>query len=94
MTNITGEELFAKIFGDTLVKFSKALASKLKITKDKKEYQKIVENINENRKKLHEVDETSPFNDYVIQPSDRRINLIDAINLILDFCKKTELDGD
>ena len=25
------------------------------------------------------------FNDWVIQPSDRRINLIDAINLIIDF---------
>ena len=25
------------------------------------------------------------FNDWVIQPSDQHINLIDAINLILDF---------
>ena len=25
------------------------------------------------------------FNDWVIQPSDRRINLKDSINLILDF---------
>ena len=24
-------------------------------------------------------------NDYVIEPNDRRINLIDTINLILDF---------
>ena len=36
----------------------------------------------------------SPFNDYVIQPSDRRIDLFDAINLILDFNEKIQLDGD
>ena len=29
-----------------------------------------------------------PFYDWVIQPSDRRINLIDAIKLILDFNKE------
>ena len=31
------------------------------------------------------------FNDWVIKPSDRRINLIDAINLILDL-NKDQLD--
>ena len=29
-----------------------------------------------------------PFYDWVIQSSDRRINLIDAIKLILDFNKE------
>ena len=35
---------------------------------------------------------TSHFNEWVIQPSDRRINLIDAINLILDFKETIQLD--
>ena len=43
---------------------------------------------------LYEKDETSAFNNYVIQPSDWRIDLIDAINLILDFNEKIQLDGD
>ena len=46
------------------------------------------------KKKLYEKDETSPFNDQVIQPSDRRIDLFDVINLILDFNEKIQLDGD
>ena len=60
---------------------------KLINTTDKEEYQKIVENIEENKRKLHEVDETSPFNDYVIVPSNRRNNLKDVIDIILDFNK-------
>ena len=46
------------------------------------------------KKKIYEVDEASPFNDYVIQAKDRRINLIDAINIILDFNENIQLDGD
>ena len=34
----------------------------------------------------------SPFNDYVIQPSDLCINLIDAINLIWDCNETIQLD--
>ena len=48
----------------------------------------MVKNINENNNKLLEMD---PFNDWVIQPSDWRINSIDAINLILDF-NEAQLD--
>ena len=33
-----------------------------------------------------------PLNDYAIQPIDLRINLTDAINLILDFNKTIQLD--
>ena len=33
-----------------------------------------------------------PFYDWVIQPSDRRINLIDSINFILDFNETIQLD--
>ena len=40
-------------------------------------------------KKNFKGDETSAWYDYVIQLSDRRNNLIDAINVILDFTKTT-----
>ena len=33
-----------------------------------------------------------PFNDWVIQPNDQRINLIDAIDLILNFFETIRLD--
>ena len=33
-----------------------------------------------------------PFNDWVIQPNDQRINLIDAIDLILNFFETIQLD--
>ena len=41
-----------------------------------------MKNIEKNKDKLFEMDE---YNDWVIQPSDRHINLKDAIDLILDF---------
>ena len=57
----------------------------------------IVNNINENKEKLceeklYEEDEISAFYDYVIQPNNRRINLIEAIDLILDFNETIQLD--
>ena len=67
-----------KIFGHTLIK----LADKVINTTDKEENQIIVKNIEKNKVKLFEMDEC---NDWVIQPSDRRINLKDIIDLILDF---------
>ena len=84
LVNIIDEELFKKIFSYTL----EALASKLINTTDKEEYQTVVENIKENKEKLYEVDGTSPFNDYVIQPRDKRNKLKDVINLFLDFNKE------
>ena len=80
MSNIIDKKLFEQIFGHTLIK----LADKLINTTNKEENQIIVKNINENNDKLFEMDN---FNDWVIQPSDRRIHLIDAIDLILDFNK-------
>ena len=90
LRNIIDEELFAKIFGYTL----EALASKLINTIDKEEYETIVESIKENKEKLDGVEETSAFKNYVIRPSDKRNNLIDVINLILDFNEKIQLDDD
>ena len=79
LSNEIDEKLFEQIFGHTLIK----LADKLINTTNKEENQIIVKNINKNNNnKLFEMDD---FNDWVIQPSDRRINLIDAINLIIDF---------
>ena len=77
MSNETDENLFEKIFD----KFE-TLANKLINTTNKEENQIIVKNIEKNKDKLFEMDE---FYDWVIQPSDRRINLKDIINLILDF---------
>ena len=78
MSNEIDKKLFEQIFGHTLIK----LADKLINTTNKEENQIIVNNINKNKDKLYEQDD---FNDWVIQPNDQRINLIDAIDLILDF---------
>ena len=78
LSNEIDENLFEQIFDH---KFE-TLANKLINTTDKEENQIIVKNIEKNKDKLFEMDK---FNDWVIQPSDRRINLKDAIDLILDF---------
>ena len=77
--------MYKKIFEQIFVHTFETLANKLINITNKEENQIIVTNTNENKEKLYKKGKTSPFNDYVIQPSDRRINLIDAINLILDF---------
>ena len=61
-------------------------------TTNKEENQIIVNNINENKGKLYKKDETGLFYDYVIQPSGPRNNLVEAINLILDFNETILLD--
>ena len=81
LSNIIYKKIFEQIFGHTF----ETLTNKLINITNKKENQIIVTNTNENKEKLYKKGKTSTFNDYVIQPSDRRINLIDAINLILDF---------
>ena len=78
MSNIIRKKLFKQIFGHTLIK----LAYKLINTTNKEEDQIIVNNINKNKDKLFEMDE---LNDWVIQPSDRRVNLKGSIDLILDL---------
>ena len=78
MSNEIDKDLFEQIFDH---KFE-TLANKLINTTNKEENQIIVKNIEKNKDKLFEMDK---FNDWVIQPSDRRINLKDAIDLILDF---------
>ena len=86
ISNEIDKKLFEQIFGHTL----ETLANKLINTTNKEENQITVKNINENKKKLYEQEKTAPY-DWVIQPSDRRIDLIRAIKLILDF-NKDQLD--
>ena len=88
LSNFIDEELFAEIFGYTLV----TLANKLINTTNKEENQIIVNDIEKNKDKLYEKDKTHPLNDYVIQPNNLCINLIDAVNLILDFNETIQLD--
>ena len=77
MPNEIQEKLFEQIFGHTLIK----LADKLINTTKKEENQIIVKNFNKNKNKIYK----QKKGDWVIQPSDRRINLFHAIKLILDF---------
>ena len=87
LLNIIDEKIFEQIFGHTFETF----ANKLINTTSKEENQIIVNNINENKEKIYEGDEMSACYDYVIQPSDRHNNLIDAV-VILDFNKTVQLD--
>ena len=66
MSNEIDKKLFKQIFGHTL----ETLANKLINTKNKEENQIIVKNINKNKEKLYKQNETDPFHDWVIQPSD------------------------
>ena len=84
LSNIIDKKIFKQIFGHTF----ETLANKLTNTTNKEENQIIVKNISKSKEKRYEEDETGPFYDYVIQPSNQRNNLIDAINLILDFHEK------
>ena len=78
LSNEIDENLFEQIFDH---KFE-TLANKLINTTNKEENQIIVKNTEKNKDKLFEMDE---FYDFLIQPSNRRINLKDIIDLILDF---------
>ena len=80
LSNIIGKKLFEQIFGHTLIK----LPNKLINTTNKEGNQIIVKNIYENKEKLYQHGKIS---DWVIQPSNQRIDLIDVIGLILNFDK-------
>ena len=84
MSNDIDENLFKQIFDHTLIK----LADKLINTTNKEENQIIVKNIQKNKGKIYEQKKS----DWVIQPSDRRINLFHAIRFILGFNETIQLD--
>ena len=79
MSNKIDENLFEQIFGHTLIK----LADKLINTTNREENQIIIKNIEKNKDKLFEMKDYS--NEWVIQPNSQRINLLNTIDLILDF---------
>ena len=88
MVKIIDKKLFKNFFDHIL----EALANKLINTTNKEENQIMVNNIHKNNNKLYEECETSYGRDYVIQPSNRRIDLKDAIDLILDFNETAKVD--
>ena len=67
-----------EIFGHTVIK----LTDKLINTTSKEENQIIVDSIRKNKYKPFETDKNY---DWVIQPNSQRINLLDTIDLILNF---------
>ena len=73
------KEIDEKLFEETFGYILETLANTLINTTNKEENQIIVKNINKNKDKLYEMDSPSNF---LIQPNDQRINLIDAIKLI------------
>ena len=77
MSNEIDKKLFEQIFGHTLIK----LADKLINTTNKRKSNNY-NNINKNKDNIYE---KYYFDDWVIELSDQRINLKDAIDLILDF---------
>ena len=86
MSNEIDKKLFEQIFGHTLIK----LADKLINTTNKEENQIIVKNIEKNKDKLFEMKNYS--NEWVVQPNSQCINLLDTIDLILDFNETIQLD--
>ena len=62
-----------------------------KNTTNKEENQVIIKDIEKNKDKLYEQDD---FHNFVIRPSDRRIDLIHASELILEFNEVIQLNGD
>ena len=85
MSNEIDGKLFEQIFGHTLIK----LTDKLINTTNKEENEMIVNNINKNYDKLFEMHE---FSNWVIKPDSQRNNLLDTIDLILNFNKTIQLD--
>ena len=82
MSNEIDKKLFEQLFGHTL----ETLTNKLINTTNKKENQIIVNNINKNKDKLYEQD------DFSDDQNDQHINLIDAVDLILNFNETIQLD--
>ena len=87
LSNEIDEDLFEQIFGHTLMK----LANKLINTTNKEKNQIIVKNISKNKDKIYEKDK---YDDWVIQPSDQCINLLDTIKLIVNFNKEFNYENE
>ena len=74
-----------QISGHTLIK----LADQLTNTTNKEENQIIINNIKKNKDKLSKTDD---FYNFVIQPNNKRVDLIDAAKVISEFNETIQLD--
>ena len=83
--NDLDEQLFEKIFGHTFA----GLVDKLINTIGKEENKIIIDDIKKNRDKIYEQVECSKF---VIEPTYKRDDLLDAIKIILNFNELLSLD--
>ena len=83
--NDIDENLFKEVFGHTFV----TLADKLINTKNKAENKIIINDIGKNRDILYEHDN---FNNYLIQPAQKRRDLMDAVQIIIEFNETIQLD--
>ena len=75
------------MFGHTFV----TLADKQVITTNKEENQIIINDFRKNKDKLYEQDD---FYNFVIQPGDKHVDLLDAAKIILEFNETIQLAGD
>ena len=85
LLNDIDENLFEEVFGHTFV----TLADKLINTTNKEENIIIFNDIKKNKDKLYEQDD---FNNFVIQPGHKRVDLIDAAKIILEFNETIQSD--
>ena len=85
ISNDIDEKLFEEVFVYTFV----TLANKLINTTNKEENQIIINNIKKNKDKLYKTDD---FYNFVIQPNNKRVDLIDAAKVILEFNETIQLD--
>ena len=82
--NDVDNNLFKEIFGHTSVE----LADKLINTTSKEENQMLINDIEKNKDKIFEQDEYSKF---VVQPTYKRGDLLDAVKIILRFNETIQL---
>ena len=87
LSNDLDEKLSEETFGHTFV----TLGNKLMNRTSKEENQIIINDIKKNKDKIYEQDD---FNNFIIQPTYKRGDLIDATKIILEFNETIQLDGD
>ena len=87
ISNYIDDKLFEEVIGHTFV----ILADKLVNTTNKEENQIIIKDFKKYIYKLYEQDD---FYNFVIQPGDKRVDLLDAAKIILEFNETAQLASD
>ena len=85
LLNEVDVEIFKKIFVHKFV----TLADKLINTTSKEENQMLINDIKKNEDKIFEQDD---FGEFVIQSSNKRIDLLDIVKVILQFSETIQSD--